>query len=96
VDDDTRRELDQIRGELSRQRQDGTTVAVLSTQLTTLAASVAEFKAAVGKRFDDHDRLHAEAEKERTSSRRWLIGTTIAALAMLIGMYGWVALLLHK
>lgn len=92
----TRRELDQLRTELRTMHADSTAVAVLGTQLSTLSRDLTDFKAAITKQFEDHDRVHEMAERERTASRRWLIGTTIAALTVLIGLYGWVALLLHK
>jgi hypothetical protein len=91
----TRRELDQVREEMRAMRTDATTIAVLGTQLTTLTANLLEFKVDVNQRFDAHDKLHATAERERSASRRWLIGTCLAALTILAGLYGWVALLVH-
>lgn len=90
----TRREVDQLRDEMRQAQADAKTVAVLSEQLATLARSLSDFKTAIQTRFEAHDKVHADAERERTASRRWLIGTCIAALTVLIGLYGWVALLL--
>lgn len=90
----TRRELDQVREEVRAMRADTTTIAVLGQQITQLTQNLLDFKTSVNTRFDAHDKLHATAELERTSSRRWLIGTCIAALTIMAGLYGWVALLL--
>lgn len=99
----TRREIDQVRGELSEIRQSvdslksgNTTVAVLGTQITVLTKELSELKTDMVNRFTKHELVHAEDEKARSSGRRWLIGTTIAALGTIGGLYGWVALLLHK
>ena len=92
----TRREVDQVRDELRTMRSDSTTIAVLAQQITQLTANLLDFKTSVYTRFDAHDKLHATAEQERVSSRRWLIGTCVAALAAMIGLYGWIALFLHK
>lgn len=90
----TRRELDQVREEMRMLRADSTTVAVLSQQLVALTAAFVEFKTSVTDRFDAHDKLHGESEKARTDNRRWLVGTAIAAICGLIGLYGWIAVFL--
>ena len=90
----TRRELDQVRDEMRVMRADTTTIAVLAQQITQLTANLLDFKVAVNTRFDSHDKLHATAERDRTASRRWLIGTCVTAICAMIGLYGWIALFL--
>jgi small-conductance mechanosensitive channel len=99
----SRREGDQIRNELTgihqsvdKLKSDNTTVAVLATQISTLTRDLSELKSDMLTRFTRHEEIHEADEKARSSGRRWLIGTTIAALGVIVGLYGWVALLLHK
>lgn len=56
-------------------------VGVLQQQITDLAKDVS----AVAVRQEKHDREHASDAKARASSRRWMIGTGIAFLAMIEG-----------
>jgi small-conductance mechanosensitive channel len=99
----SRREVDQLRGELTEIRQSVDTlksgnaaIAVLSTQISTITRDLSELKSDMTTKFARHEEVHEADEKARSSGRRWLIGTTIAALGVIVGLYGWVALLLHK
>lgn len=99
----SRREVDQLRGELTEIRQSvdslksgNTSIAILGTQISTITRDLSELKSDMMTKFSSHERIHEEDEKARSSGRRWLIGTTIAALGVIAGLYGWIALLLHK
>jgi hypothetical protein len=99
----SRREVDQLRGEVTEVRQSvdslksgNAAVAVLGTQISTITRDLSELKSDMVARFTSHEKIHAEDEKARSSGRRWLIGTTITALGIIAGLYGWVALLLHR
>jgi hypothetical protein len=99
----SRREVDQLRGEVTEIRQSvdslksgNTAIAVLGTQIATVMRDLSELKADMTARFTQHEKIHEDDERARSSGRRWLIGTTIAALGVIVGLYGWVALLIHK
>lgn len=99
----SRREVDQLRGELTDIRQSveslktgNAAIAVLGTQISTITRDLQEIKSDVNTKFSRHEEIHALDEKARSSSRRWLIGTTITALGIVAGLYGWVALLIHR
>lgn len=99
----SRREVDQLRGELTDIRQSvdslkagNTSIAVLGTQISIITRDLSELKSDMVTRFTQHEKIHEDDEKARSSGRRWLIGTTVAALGVIVGLYGWVALLLHK
>lgn len=83
----TRREMDQLREELRRIDDHGTRgVGVLQAQVTDLVKDVVELKADMNTRFQAHQRQHEVAERERRAGRRWLIGTVIAALVVLVAI----------
>jgi hypothetical protein len=99
----SRREVDLLRNEITDVRQSveglksgNAAVAVLGTQIATITRDLSELKMDMIARFTQHEKIHADDEKARSSGRRWLIGTTIAALGVIVGLYGWVALLIHK
>lgn len=71
-------------------------VAVLSSQLTSLARDLIDLKGDINQRFSEHERVHEVDKRDRVSGRRWMITTCIAGLAILAGLYGWIALLLNK
>jgi hypothetical protein len=54
-------------------------VGIVQVQLTDLAKDVA----ALGARMDTHDREHESEARDRRSSRRWMVATAIAFMAML-------------
>lgn len=60
---------------------------ILQVSLTELIKDVSELKADMNARFTDHDRLHEREKSERLSSRRWFIGTTVALLTAMGGLY---------
>jgi hypothetical protein len=99
----TRREIDQLRADVTDTKHSvdelksgNAAIAVLSTQISTITRDLSELKSDMMSKFTNHERVHEEDEKARSSGRRWLIGTTISALAVLAGLYGWIALLLHR
>lgn len=99
----SRREVDQLRDEITGIRQSvdtlksgNTSIAVLGTQISTITRDLSELKSDMMAKFISHEKIHEDDEKARSSGRRWLIGTTIAALGVIMGLYGWVALLLHR
>lgn len=99
----SRREVDQLGREIAEIRQSvdmlrsgNTSIAVLGTQISTITRDLSELKSDMMAKFSAHEKIHEADERARSSSRRWLIGTTIAALGVIVGLYGWVALLLHK
>jgi hypothetical protein len=97
-DDDqiTRREFEELRIEVRSLTSNNTAIAVLTTQLQTLQAALVKMENNITERFAAHERVHQKDVDARSSGRRWLIGTAITGLAVLVGLYGWVALLLHK
>lgn len=99
----TGREFDMLRSQVSANQSrlndiddHGTKgVAGLQVQLTELVKDVLELKGDMNTRFTSHEKVHEndmkhrEAdEKNRVSGRRWLIGTAIAALAVLATVVG--------
>lgn len=63
-------------------------VLVVQTQLTDLAKDVVRLESEMDKRFDEHLRTHAEDQQARVAGRRWLTGTVIAVLVLLLGIIG--------
>jgi hypothetical protein len=99
----TRREIDQTRADMSdikhtidTIKSENAAIAVLSTQISTITRDLTELKTDMITRFTRHEAVHESDEKARSASRRWLIATTITALGIIAGLYGWVALLLHR
>jgi len=99
----TRREFDLIRTDIAENKRaindlksGNAAVAVLGTQISTITRDLSELKSDMTTRFTKHEEIHAADEKARLSSRRWLIGTTISLLAILAGLYGWIAILFHR
>lgn len=60
-------------------------VAALQIRLDNMVAGMAELKADMAAEFGEHRREHEKDEAKRTSSRRWLIGAIIAAVAAVDG-----------
>lgn len=60
-------------------------VQALTIRMDSMVASLAELKADVSHQFDAHHREHERDEAKRVSSRRWLIGAIIAAVAAIDG-----------
>lgn len=99
----TRREFDLLRAELSDTRKSvddlksgNAAIAVLGTQITSLTQTIAEIKTDMAARFTAHDRVHQNDSDSRISSRRWMIGIAVTGIGALIGLYGWIALFIHK
>lgn len=59
-------------------------VAVVQAQLLEVVKDLTELKADVNARFDAHLREHAQESADRTATRRWMIGTFLAALAIIV------------
>jgi hypothetical protein len=80
-----RREVDRLAQRLDTLDRDGTRgVGVLQSQMIEVAKDVAELKAEAHAWQITHERQHQADTAERTSGRRWLITTAIAALALLV------------
>lgn len=99
----TQRDLDLLRQEVRENRTSlevlksaNSNIAVLSTQLSQLTTSVSEMKTNFDARFNEHERVHEKDEKQRSSNRKFLITTCLTGLAIIAGLYGWIALLLHR
>ena len=60
-------------------------VAALQIRMDNMVASVAEMKADMTAEFGEHRREHEREEAKRVSSRRWLVGSIIAAVAAVDG-----------
>lgn len=59
--------------------------AVQSATLATQMAEVIKDIGALNVRMDQHEARHGREQKERVSSRRWLIGVAVAFLAAIDG-----------
>jgi hypothetical protein len=93
----TRRELDILKSEADRKHaeqdarltaldQGGSRgVVVLQVQIQDLTKEVTKLRADMDHRFDTHDRQHELDEAKRVTSRRWLAGSIIAAVAAVDG-----------
>lgn len=99
----TRREFDLLRQEFTdtkhaveELKSGNAAIAVLSSQLTGVVQAIAEIKSDMTNRFTTHDNIHKQDNDARISGRRWLIGTAIAAIGALVGLYGWIAIFIHK
>lgn len=65
-------------------------VAVVTAQLTDLAKDVVRLEAEMDKRFNQHEQIHEQDQRDRVAGRRWQIGTVIAALVLLVAILGLV------
>jgi hypothetical protein len=99
----TRREFDLLRSDLidnkravDELKSSNAAIAVLGTQMTSLAQSMAEIKTDIASRFTAHDTVHRNDAESRINGRRWMVGAAIAAIGALIGLYGWIALFIHR
>lgn len=63
-------------------------VAVVQSQLTDLAKDMVRLETEMDKRFDEHLRVHVADQRDRVTGRRWLAGTVIAALVLLVAILG--------
>jgi hypothetical protein len=59
-------------------------VSAVQIQVTNLVKEITELKGDVNSRFDAHQKVHDQDERERTSARRWLIGTVIASVIAMV------------
>lgn len=91
----TRRELDMVRDDIRAirsQLQDfdagiGRGVPVLQDRLLELVKDMTELRTEMTTKFAGHLQDHKDAQRERVSGRRWLIGTVFVALGALGGLY---------
>jgi hypothetical protein len=93
----TRHELDILKAEADRKHaeqdvrlaaldQGGSRgVIVLQVQIQDLTKEVTKLRADMDHRFDAHDHQHEKDEAKRVTSRRWLVGSIIAAVASVDG-----------
>lgn len=85
----TRREVDLLRDEVHRLDDHGTRgVAAMQIQVTDLIKDVLDLRSDMNSRFTEHQRQHVESEATRRAGRRWLIGTVIATLVLLVAILG--------
>lgn len=49
----------------------------------------------VDDKFGVHSKEHEKDNEARTIGRRWMITTAVAMLAVLAGLYGFIALIIH-
>lgn len=63
-------------------------------QMTELIKDVSELSTSVKTWQAAHEQQHINAETQRQAGRRWLIGTAIAGLGLLVAMAAMVATLL--
>jgi hypothetical protein len=73
----TRREFDIIRTDIAENKKaiddlrlGNSTVAVLGTQIATITRDLSELKADMVSRFTYHEKIHADDERARSSSRK--------------------------
>jgi hypothetical protein len=86
---DNKRAIDEL-------KSSNAAIAVLGTQMTSLAQSMAEIKTDISSRFTAHDKVHRNDAESRINGRRWMVGAAITAIGALIGLYGWIALFIHR
>ena len=65
-------------------------VGVVQAQLTDVVKDLVELKSDVSARFDAHQRVHDQDERNRASARRFTVTTTLAILALLLTLIGLV------
>ena len=61
-------------------------VAVVQAQLTDLTKDVTRSEIEMNKRFDAHDLVHKQDARDRVSAKRWMVGTIIAFMMLLVAM----------
>jgi hypothetical protein len=93
----TRRELDLLKAEADRKHAEQDVrlqaldqgasrgVIVLQVQIQDLTKEVTKLRADMDHRFDAHAQQHDRDEAKRVTSRRWLVGSIIAAIAAIDG-----------
>ena len=86
----TRGEFDLLK-QIITTAQMGPSVAVVQSQLTDLAKDVVRLEAEMDKRFDEHVRVHVQDQRDRLNGRRWMIGTVITVLVLLVAILSLVA-----
>jgi hypothetical protein len=93
----TRRELDQLRQDLTRLDDHGSRgVGAIQLQLTELVKDTTELKTDMSNRFAAHEVQHEKQERERVSGRRWLIGISVTALASIATVGGLLIAILQN
>lgn len=93
----TRRELDMVRDDIRSLRSDvgaltggSTGVPVLQDRLIEMTKDIAELRGDMNSRFTDHLKAHEQANRDRVTGRRWLIGTAFAGIGALAGLYAMI------
>lgn len=83
----SQRDLEILRQRIDYIDANGTRgVGIVSSQVQFLTAGLAELKTSTALWQGHHERQHTEDIRTAVSGRRWLIGTGIAALVMLVAM----------
>lgn len=89
----SQRELDVLRQRVDQMDAQGTRgVGVIQSQLGDLIRDFAKMEA----RLDGHEQLHEGERKDRAANRRWLTGTCIAALVLLVAILGLAVTIVGK
>lgn len=90
----TRRELDLLREDFRDLRNEvqpivsgASGVPVLQDRMIELVKDVGDLRLDMNQRFTDHLKAHEQANRDRVSGRRWLIGISFTALGALCGLY---------
>lgn len=63
-------------------------VGVVQAQLVEVVKDLADLKADVNHRFDQHAAVHEQDQRDKAAGRRWTITTVIAALVLLVAILG--------
>lgn len=90
----TLREVNLLRDDVRLLRSDvasvttgATGVPVVQSQLIEVVKDVAELRADMNSRFDAHAKAHEQADRDRVTGRRWLIGTALVGIGAMSGLY---------
>lgn len=72
------------------------TSAALAVQVAEVIKDVSEVRSDLREHRSEHRQAELEAARARVSGRRWAVGLAFSGLAAVGGLYGWVALLIHR
>ena len=83
----SQRELDQLGRRVDQMDAQGTRgVGVIQLQVAELVKDVTELRAETQAWQRSHISQHQREEQARVTGRRWVIGTVIAAMAVMVAM----------
>jgi hypothetical protein len=85
----SQREMDMLRQRVDQIDSGGTRgVGIIQNQITDLIKEVAELKQETRAWQTTHETQHEKDERDRTTGRRWLVGTGIAGIGCMIAILG--------